>query len=106
MMQYGTLKNEQSISSLSCCSPLLPSSLRVLDFMSFLMRRDNGHRGALWLCSFPGRGPFSSYASGTTLRDLSKMPVGLQLCGILAEPLPLLRSELGKDVVITIRHKG
>lgn len=31
------------------------------------------------------------------------MPVGLQLCGILAELLPLLRSELGKDVVITMK---
>ena len=70
------------------------------------MGRDNGHSVSTLALLFPGRGPLGSYASDMTLQDLSKMPVGLQLCGTLAEPLPLLRSELGKDVVITIKAQG
>lgn len=67
------------------------------------MGRDNGHSMSTLALLFPGRGPFCSYASAMTLQELSKMPVGLQFFGTLAEPLPLLRSELGKDVVITIK---
>lgn len=64
-----------------------------------LMGRDNGlreHPGP----ALSGCGPFCSCDSVMTLQNRSKQPVGLQLCGILAEALPVLRSELGKDAVI------
>ena len=41
-----------------------------------------------------------------TLQDVSTKPVGLWLCGILAEPTPALRSDLGKDVVIAAKARG
>lgn len=41
-----------------------------------------------------------------TLQDVSTKPVGLWLCGILAEPTPALRSDLGKDVVIAVKARG
>lgn len=53
-----------------------------------------------------GRGSFYSWARGMTLQNLSEKPAGRELCGILAEPLPELRSALGSDVVITVRALG
>lgn len=41
-----------------------------------------------------------------TLQDVSTKPVGLWLCGILAEPTPALRSDLGKHVVIAVKARG
>lgn len=65
-----------------------------------------GNRASPLGLLFPGCGPFWSCASGMTLQDLSKKPVGLSLCRSLAEPLPVLRLELGKDGVITRKVHG